>query len=141
MSFLDKLSKIEALINRASSDGERQAAQLAKERILDKIISDQVNKPIEYRVSFNSPWEKRLFLALCHKHSFHTYRYQRQKHTTACVRVSKPMMDEVLWPEYLRYSKMLRELVEEITQDLINKIHKVDEEEMVVAGEIDFKET
>lgn len=140
MSFLDKLAKIEALIQRASSEGERQAAQLAKERVLSKICLDQSNKPIEYRVSLASLWEKRLFVALCRKHGFQTYRYQRQKHTTARLRISKNMMDDILWPEYQKYSKMLSEVVEDILQDLINKIHKVDEEEIVVAGEIDLKE-
>lgn len=50
------------------------------------------------------------------------------------------MMDEVLWPDYLRYSKMLGELVEDIMQELINKIHAVQEEEVVIAGEVDIKE-
>jgi hypothetical protein len=72
MSFIDKLAKIEALIERASSEGEKQAAQLAKERILNKICIDQSNKPIEYRVSHSSPWEKRLFIALCRKLGFQT---------------------------------------------------------------------
>lgn len=140
MSFLDKLAKIEALIQRAASEGERQAAQGAKERVLNKICLDQSNQPIEYRVSLASPWEKRLFVALCQKHGFQTYRYQRQKYTTARLRISKNMMEELLWPDYLRYSKMLGEVVEEIMKDLINKIHHVNEEEVLIAGEIDFKE-
>jgi hypothetical protein len=37
MSYLDKLAKVEALLQRAASDGERQAAELAKGRILTKI--------------------------------------------------------------------------------------------------------
>lgn len=140
MSVLDKLAKIEALIERASSEGERQAAQLAKERVLTKISLDQSNKPIEYRVSLASPWEKRLFIALCRKHGFQTYRYQRQKYTTARLMISKSMMDEVLWPDYQRYSKMLRELIEEIMKDVITKIDQSDEEEMIIAGEIDVME-
>lgn len=136
MSFLDKLAKIEALIQRSSSEGERQAAQFAKERILAKISEHQSNLPIEYRVSLDSPWKKRLFVALCAKHGFRTYRYPRQKYTTARLRISKSMMDEVLWPEFLKYSKMLEELVGEIMLDLTNMIHKVQEEELEIAGEI-----
>jgi len=136
MSFLDKLAKIEALIQRSSSEGERQAAQFAKDRVLSKLSLDGSNKPIEYRVSLESPWEKRLFVALCRKHGFQTYRYPKQKYTTARLRIDKNMMNEVLWPEYLKYSKMLRELVEEIVQDLTNKIHHIEEDEVVIAGEI-----
>jgi hypothetical protein len=140
MSFLDKLAKIEALIQRTSSEGERHAAQLAKERVLAKISLDQSNNPIEYKVSLSSPWEKRLFVALCHKHGFRTYRYPKQKYTTARLKISKSMMSEVLWPDYIRYSKMLGELVEDIVQELINKIYNVQEEEMVVAGEIGIRD-
>lgn len=136
MSLFDKLAKIEALIQRSSSEGERQAALFAKERVLTTFSERQANIPIEYKVSVDSPWKKRLFVALCNKHGFKTYRYQRQKYTTTRLRISKSMMDEVLWPEFLRYSKILEELVEEIMQDLTNKIYEVKEEEVVIAGEI-----
>ncbi len=140
MSFLDKLAKIEALIERASSEGEKQAAQLAKERVLNKISLHQSNQPIEYRVSLSSPWEKRLFVALCRKHGFQTYRYPKQKYTTARLKISKNLMEEVLWPEYQRYCNMLQELIEEIMKDVIAKIHQSDEEEMIIAGEIGIME-
>ena len=140
MSFIDKLAKIEALIERASSEGEKQAAQLAKERVLNKISLHQSNQPIEYRVSLSSPWEKRLFVALCRKHGFQTYRYPKQKYTTARLKISKNLMEEVLWPEYQRYCNMLQELIEEIMKDVIAKIHQSDEEEMIIAGEIGIME-
>ena len=78
-SVLDKLSKIEALIQRASTEGERQAAQFAKERVLAKIVERQASIPIEFKVTHDSPWKKRLFVALCSKHGYKTYRYVRQK--------------------------------------------------------------
>jgi hypothetical protein len=140
MSFLEKLAKIEALIQRASSEGERQAAQLAKERVLVKISENHANRAVEYKIPLNSPWEKRLFVALCSKHGFKTYRYHRQKYTTANLRISKYMMEDVVWPEYLRYSKILNELIGDIMQDLINKIHHVSEDEVVIAGEIGAQE-
>lgn len=136
MSFLDKLAKIEALIQRSSFEGERQAALLAKERVLATLSERQSNIPIEYKVTVDSPWKNRLFVALCNKHGFRTYRYQRQKYTTARLRISKSMMDGVLWPEFQRYSKILEELVEEIMKDLTDKIHQVKEEEILIAGEI-----
>ncbi len=45
-------------------------------------------------------------------------------------------MEGVLWPEFLRYSEILEELVEEILKDLTNKIHEVQEEELEIVGEI-----
>lgn len=130
MSFFDRFTTIEALIQRVPSEEERQAAQLIKDRILTKIALDEAHKPVAYRISFGSSWEKRLFIALCRKHGFKTYRYKKQKFTTVRLNISKIMMDEVLWPDYLQYSKMLKKLIKDITQGLINKIHKVQEPRM-----------
>jgi spore coat protein CotF len=74
---------------------------------------------------------------VCNKHRLKTYRYMRQKYTTAMVRVSKPFMDQVLWPEFNKYSAMFDQLTQEIMNDLISKIHAVNEEdETVIAGEL-----
>lgn len=136
MSILEKLAKIEALIQRASSEGERQAAVFAKQRVLASLQERQSQMPTEYKVSFDSPWKKRLFVALCRKHGLSTFRYYRQKYTTTCLRARKDVMDDLLWPEYTRYAKILEELVEDVMRDLINKIYEVKEEETVIAGEI-----
>ena len=45
-------------------------------------------------------------------------------------------MDEVLWPEFQKYSKILEDLTNEIMEDLISKIHKTDEEEVIMSGEL-----
>jgi len=134
--ILNKIAKIEALIERGASEGERQAAQLAKERILAKVANQKDQVPIEYSVSANSPWKKRLFVALCGKHGLRTYRYHRQKYTTTQLRITKAMMSEVLWPEYLHWSKVLEELIEEVLRDVIIKIHKDEQEEVLVMGEL-----
>ena len=107
MLLSDKLSKIQALIEQASSEGERQAALLAKERILSR----QMQLPIEYRVTLKSIWQKTLFVALCKKYDFRTYRYHRQKFTTTMVRISPAVMDELLWPEYLKHRSYLLHLL------------------------------
>ena len=54
------------------------------------------------------------------------------------VRVSKPFMDLVLWPEHHKYATILDKLTEEILTDLISKIHLVEKEddETVIVGEI-----
>lgn len=133
MVIVEKIRKIEALIAGAKSDGERQAAEFAKQRLQDKIAT----KPIEYTVRLDSPWKKKLFLAICCKHGLRTYRYMRQKYTTTMVQVSKSFMDLVLWPEYNKHATILDQLTDEILADLISKIHLVKEEdEAVIAGEL-----
>jgi hypothetical protein len=133
MNIADKIHKIEALIAGAKSDGERQAAQFAKQRLQEKITA----QPLEYTVRLHSRWEKKLFVAICSKHGLRAYRYTRQKYTTAMVRVVKPFMDSVLWPEYNKYASILHKLTEEISTDLISKIHLVNEDdETIIAGEL-----
>ena len=136
MNLLDKLQKIQALIDRASSDGERQAAEQAKQRLRDRLYEDKNARPKEYQVSSQSKWEKKLFTAVCKKNGFEPYRYARQKYTTTMVRVSKSVMDDVLWPQYTKYTALLREMVDTIALDLIDKIYTDDKEETIIAGEI-----
>lgn len=132
LSLLDRLSKIEALIQRASSDGERRAAMLAKERILER--KDQ--QPVEYRISLGSHWKKKLFVAICKKHGLSTYRYKGQRYTTARLRVSPALMDEILWPEVEKHARLLEKSVSEIMDNLIHQVHQGDFEEVEIAGEV-----
>ena len=127
----EKLQKIEALMRSTSSEGERRAAEEAKKRLQQRIDE----KPKEYRFSGRSPWEKRLFVVVCNKHGLKTYRHHRQKYTTAMVRSTQSIMDQLIMPEYKRYSRILYDLVNEITNDLITKVSH-GEEETVIAGEI-----
>jgi len=50
-------------------------------------------------------------------------------------------MDEVLWPEFKKYAKMLEEAVSEIVDGLISKIHNGDYEETEIAGEVGLDKT
>ncbi len=135
MDILEKIRKIEALIERAGTEGERQSAILAKERLQKQSIETSI---IEYTITTQDMWHKQLFAAICHKHGLKPYRYYRQKYSTVMVNASKPFMDEVLWQEYLKYSKILEDIVDEITLQIISKIHKT-EDEIVISGEIESK--
>jgi len=46
------------------------------------------------------------------------------------VKVDDKTMDEILRVEYLKYSGLLEDLVEDIANDLIDKIHKGEEDEV-----------
>lgn len=132
MDIYEKLRKIEALIERTSSEGERRAAEEAKKRLQERVRE----QPMEFKVASGSLWEKRLFVALCHKYGYKTYRYSRQKYTTTMVRMPSSLMNDVVLPEVRHYAQILNETVNEITNGLIDKVHHGDQEETVIAGEI-----
>ncbi|MFZ4098769.1 MAG: hypothetical protein ACOYKZ_00370 [Chlamydiia bacterium] len=131
MSLSDKIAKIQALIDRAGSPGEREAALAALARV-QRRVSDQ---PKEFSVHLPDMWSKQLFMAVCSKFGLRTYRYSRQKHTTAMVRVSQAVMDECLWPEYQRVHGMLQELQRDLVQGFISRFNQGEElQEDVIAG-------
>ncbi len=135
MNLSEKIQKIEALIERASTEGERQAAECAKRRLQERIEEHA----IEYKISSHSTWEKRLFVAICKKNGIETYRYARQKRTTTMLKTSPSLMEEFLWPEYTRYAELLREAVNEISNGLIDQIYCDQVEETVISGELASK--
>lgn len=117
----DKLAKIEALIERATSAGERQAALLAKQRLLEK----QCDLPVEFKIFHHNLWKKKLFLALCEKYELAPYRHKRQKKTTTLVQVSPSLMNNYLWPEYQSYVALFEELVQDVFDELILKMQPI----------------
>ena len=135
--ILEKIKKIEALMSGATTVGEKTAAISAKQRILDKYPELEINKEQrEWTMRTQDNWHKKLLIALCRKYEIRPYRYARQKYTTVMVKINEEFLNKVLWPEYLEYSKHLEQLIEEITNDLINKIHQPENEEVVIQGEI-----
>ncbi|MBK9449883.1 MAG: hypothetical protein IPN95_10880 [Bacteroidetes bacterium] len=130
--LLEKIKKIEALIAGAQTDGEKNAAISAKERILRNNPSLQIqSKPKEFSLSMPSNWHKKLLIAICRKYEVKPYRYYRQKYTTVMVRVDEAFMNQVLWKEFQQYSRLMEELVSEITDDLISKIHQHEDEDLI----------
>lgn len=130
--LLERIKKIEALIEGASTDGEKNAAESAKDRILKKFPELEIHKnPVEYRLSTNSQWNKKLLIAICRKYGVKPFRYHRQKYTTVMVNINAEFLNKILWKEYEEYSKLLNKLVEEITDDLISRIHKHEDEDII----------
>lgn len=136
MDIFEKIRKIEALIASSKSDGERVAAELAKKRILERQQQEIAAKPIEYKVSLDNPWKKKLLIALCNKYQIRTFRYKGQKYTTARFRAASSFVDTLLWPEFKKYADLLEGLVEDIVTGLINQIHEIKEDETVIVGEL-----
>ncbi|MDQ7009387.1 MAG: hypothetical protein Q9M94_03800 [Candidatus Gracilibacteria bacterium] len=135
-NILDRIKKVEALIDGAKSDGEKNAAIAAKERILKKYPEiDIKNNIVEYTIKTADSWHKKLFVAICRKYDIEPYRYYRQRYTTVMIKVNETFLNEILWKEYLQYTDILEELVGGITDELISKIHK-EEDDTILKGKL-----
>ena len=118
----ERLRKIAALFEGASTVGERNAAAAAIERIKKAIdAAAKVEQPVEYHFNLPDHWKRRLFSALCRRYGLEPYRYRRQRYTTVMVRVPKSFVDSTLWPEYVELSKALNEYLDEATERIIRE--------------------
>jgi aminopeptidase C len=130
MNLYEKLEKIERLIEQGASEAEKQAARQAKERLSKRLDKEA---PESYKIMAPSLWEKELFVAICQKYGYETFRYRGQKYTTSNIKVAKSVMDTILWPEYEKFAVILREAMEDVTSDLIARIHRSKKEETVLS--------
>jgi hypothetical protein len=117
-----KLRKIAALFEGATTAGERDAAAAALNRVRVALsAAEKTEQTIE--ISFRLPdrWSRRLFLALCRRYGLRPYRYPRQRHSTVVLRVPKSFINETLWPEYLEISRALDDYLNEATERIIRE--------------------
>ena len=116
----EKLRKIAALFEGATTEGERRAAAAAIERIRKSLADNQTTeRPVEMHFTLPDRWQRRLFSALCRRYGLEPYRYKRQRYTTVMVRVPISFVDRTLWPEYLELKNALDEYLNEATERII----------------------
>ena len=132
--LIEKLQKIERLFSGATTEGERNAAESALNRIRERLKSvEETEKPIEYKFSLSDQWNRKLFLALLRRYGIKPYRLYRQRYTTVMADVPKSFVDNTLWPEYLELSDVLKSYIAEITDRVIkNNIFEDSSEASVV---------
>ncbi len=118
----EKLRKITALFEGAVTDGERQAAAAAIERIRQALDAAVKTRPLpETKFSMVDLWQRRLFTALCRRYGLEPYRYKGQRYTTVIVRAPREFVDQTLWPEFLELQKALHAYLNEATQRIIRE--------------------
>jgi hypothetical protein len=136
----EKLAKIKALFDGATTPGERQAAQAAINRLQQRIDGVPTPQPVadpptEFRFSLTNPWSLRLFLALCRSKGYKPYRYPRMRRTSVCVMIGKRAVDTDLWPEYLEMNQVMTEYLGELADHIIAECINPDRSDAeVVAG-------
>ena len=132
--LIEKLKLIEALFAGATTDGEKDAASNALQRIKDRLKEIQkTDPPVEYKFTMSDIWSRKLFIALLRRYGIKPFRYYRQRYTTVMAKVSKTFVDETLWPEFEELNKTLRSYLDEITNKVIcESIHDDNSEAEVI---------
>lgn len=117
-----KLRKIAALFEGATTPGERDAAAAALDRIRAALgAAEQTEQTIEMSFRLPDRWNRRLFMALCRRYGLKPYRYPRQRHSTVVLRAPKSFIDNTLWPEFLQIKNALDEYLNEATERIIRE--------------------
>ncbi len=134
--LIEKLRLVEALFAGATTEGEQVAADHARQRILERLRSMEVeDPPVEYRFSMGDMWSRRVFVALLRRYGLTPYRYRRQRYTTVMVKVSERFVNETLWPQFERLSGTLQEYLSEVTDRVVAQVISEDLSEAVVLNE------
>jgi len=134
--LIEKLRKIEALFAGAATDGERQAAAEARDRIRARLAAVAAeDPPVEYRFTVTDQWSRRLLVALLKRYGLRPYRYPRQRHTTVMAKVPARFVDETLWPEFESLWSELQTWLSEATARVVRVVTEQDGGEAEVVDE------
>jgi len=118
----DRLRKIQALFEGATTIGERDAAAAAIERVKKALgTTARTEKPTEFVFSIPDPWQRRLFTALCRRYGLEPFRYKRQRYSTVLVRAPGSFVRQTLWPEYQELRTALNNYLNEATERIIRE--------------------
>jgi hypothetical protein len=117
-----KLRKISALFEGATTIGERDAAAAAIDRVRKALAAaEQIEQLVETQFKLVDRWNRRLFTALCRRYGLKPYRYPRQRYSTVTLRAPRSFIDNTLWPEFLQIKKALDEYLNEATERIIRE--------------------
>jgi hypothetical protein len=118
----DRLRKIQALFEGATTAGERDAAAAAIDRIKKVLgVTARTEPSVEFQFSMPDAWHRRLFSALCRRYGLKPFRYKRQRRTTVVVSAPRSFVERTLWPEYLELQAALNSYLNEATERIIRE--------------------
>jgi hypothetical protein len=131
----EKLRSIEALFAGATTPGERDAADRARQRIMARIAETKTDAMIEWQFSLDA-WSHRLLVALARRYELKPYRYRRQRHSTLIIRAPERFLKEVFLPEFKQMVETLYEHLSAVTDRVVAEVLSADgSEPAVVDGE------
>jgi len=132
----EKLRLIEALFAGAKTPGEKDAADRARLRILDRLKSmGASDPPIEFKFTLSDMWQRKVMVALMRRYALKPYRYRGQRYTTVMARVPRRFVNETLWPEFQEISETLHTYLSEVTERVVSEVICRDNSEADVVDE------
>jgi hypothetical protein len=67
--LIEKLRPIEALFSGAKTEGEKDAADRARQRILERLKTiEQADPPVEFKSTMHDMWQQKVFMALLRRY-------------------------------------------------------------------------
>jgi hypothetical protein len=134
--LIEKLRLIEALFAGAKTVGEKDAAERAKQRILERLKSiAEADPPIEFKFTLHDMWQQKVMIAILRRYGLKPYRYRGQRYTTVMTRAPKRFVNETLWPEFQELSRTLRTYLSEVTERIISEVICRDNSEAAIVDE------
>ena len=119
IGIAEKLQKVEALRQGATTEDEKNAAQNARIKLKKKLEQYQrKEKILEWTFRTRSRFEKRLLQAVLKRYGLRPYRYKRQKYTTVMAKMSKSVC-EIVWSKYQQMRKILSDHLDDVTDKII----------------------
>lgn len=135
-NLVEKLRLIEALFAGAATEGEKDAAARARQRIQERLSAWKLeDPPAEFKFSLEDIWSRKVFVALLRRYGVEPYRYRRQRHTTVMARLPKKFVHETLWPEFKEISETLREYLSDVTERVVAEVLHQDSSDAAVVDE------
>ncbi len=134
--LIEKLRLIEALFAGAKTAGEKDAADRAKQRILERLKSiEKADPPIEFKFTLHDMWQQKVMIAILRRYGLRPYRYRGQRYTTVMTKAPKGFVNETLWPEFQEISRTLQTYLSEVTERVISEVICTDNSEAVIVEE------
>jgi hypothetical protein len=118
--LIEKLRRIEALYDGATTIGERDAAAEARRKVAERLadVKPKSDPATEYRFSMENAWSRKLFVALARRSGLKPYRYPRQRRTTVMLRLTEPAANSI-WAEFQALNTALSEHLDALATQII----------------------
>ncbi len=134
--LIEKLRLIEALFAGAATAGDKEAADRARQRILERLKSaEQVDPPVEFKFTMSDMWSRKVFIALLRRYGIKPYRLRGQRYTTEMAKAPRKFVHETLWPEFQEISQTLRAYLSDVTERVVSQVICQDSSEAEVVEE------